>query len=92
MINTYLTFNLNKILNADEEITKSIVPEKAWPSVKNELIHKRNKLFFNRLLILAKKNVLFVAVGASHLAGDDGLLQQFFQAGYKKKSLIPFKK
>ena len=92
MIKTYLTFNLNKILNADEEITKSIVPEKAWASVKNELIHKRNKLFLNRLLILAKKNVLFVAVGASHLAGDDGLLQQFFQAGFKKKSLIPFKK
>ena len=92
MIKTYLTFNLNKILNVDEEITKSIVPEKVWSSVKNELIHKRNKLFFNRLLILAKKNVLFVAVGASHLAGDDGLLQQFFQAGFKKKSLIPFKK
>jgi uncharacterized protein YbaP (TraB family) len=92
MIKTYLTFNLNKILNVDEEITKSIVPEKVWPSVKNELIHKRNKLFFNRLLILAKKNVLFVVVGASHLAGDDGLLQQFFQAGFKKKSLIPFKK
>jgi uncharacterized protein YbaP (TraB family) len=36
--------------------------------------------------------VLFVAVGASHLAGDDGLLQQFVQAGFKKKSLIPFKK
>ena len=92
MIKTYLTFNLNKILNVDEEITKSIVPEKVWSSVKSELIHKRNKLFFNRLLILAKKNVLFVAVGASHLAGDDGLLQQFFQAGFKKKSLIPFKK
>ena len=92
MIKIYLTFNLNKILNADEEITKSIVPKKAWSSVKNELIHKRNKLFFNRLLILAKKNVLFVAIGASHLAGDDGLLQQFFQAGFKKKSLIPFKK
>ena len=92
MIKTYLTFNLNKILNVDEEITKSIIPEKSWSSVKNELIHKRNKLFFNRILILAKKNVLFVAVGASHLAGDDGLLQQFFQAGFKKKSLIPFKK
>jgi len=92
MIKTYLTFNLNKILNVDEEITKSIIPEKAWSSVKNELIHKRNKLFFNRLQILAKKNVLFVAIGASHLAGDDGLLQQFFQAGFKKKSLIPFEK
>ncbi len=92
MIHTYLTFNLNKILNIDEQITKSIVPKKTWALVKNELIHKRNKLFFKRLMILAKRNVLFVVVGASHLAGDDGLLQQFVQAGYKKKSLEPFKK
>ena len=92
MIQTYLTFNLNKILNIDEQITKSIVPKKKWALVKNELIHKRNKLFFKRLMILAKRNVLFVVVGASHLAGDDGLLQQFVQAGYKKKPLEPFKK
>jgi len=92
MIQTYLTFNLNKILTIDEQITKSIVPKKKWVLVKNELIHKRNKLFFKRLMILAKRNVLFVVVGASHLAGDDGLLQQFVQAGYKKKPLEPFKK
>ncbi len=92
MIKTYLKFNLNKILNIDEQITKSIVPKKTWPLVRNELIHKRNKLFFKRIMILAKKNVLFVVVGASHLPGDDGLLKQFAQAGFKKKSLEPFKK
>ena len=92
MIQTYLTFNLNKILNVDEEITKSIVPKKTWALVKNKLIHKRNKLFFKRLVVLAEKNVPFVVVGASHLSGDDGLLQQFVQAGYKKKPLKSFKK
>jgi len=92
MIKTYLTFNLNKILNVDEEITKSIVPKKTWALVKNKLIHKRNKIFFKKLLILAEKNILFVVVGASHLAGDDGLLQKFVQAGFKKKPLKPFKK
>ena len=92
MIQTYLTFNLNKILTVDEEITKYIVPNSSWSIVRNELIHKRNKLFFKRLMILAKKNILFVVVGASHLAGDDGLLQQFVQEGFTKKSLDPFKK
>ena len=91
MIKTYLTFNLNKILNVDEEITKSIIPKKTWALVKKKLIHKRNKLFFKRLVILAEKNIPFVVVGASHLAGDDGLLQQFVQAGYKKKPLKSFK-
>jgi len=92
MIKTYLIFNLNKILNVDEKITKSIVPKTTWDIVKNELIQKRNKLFFKRLMILAKKNNLFVVVGASHLAGNDGLLQRFAQAGFTKKSLKPFKK
>tara|TARA_B100000768_G_C11239183_1_gene358687 strand:+ start:338 stop:1192 length:855 start_codon:yes stop_codon:yes gene_type:complete len=91
MIKTYLTFNLNKILNVDEEITKSIIPKKTWALVKKKLIHKRNKLFFKRLVILAEKNIPFVVVGSSHLAGDDGLLQQFVQAGYKKKPLKSFK-
>jgi uncharacterized protein YbaP (TraB family) len=92
MIQTYLTFNLNKILNVDEEITKSIVPKKTWALVKNELIHKRNKLFFKRLVFLAEKNIPFAVIGASHLAGDNGLLQQFVQAGFTIKSLEPFKK
>ena len=92
MIQTYLTFNLNKILNVDEKITKSIVPKKTWALVENELIHKRNKLFFKRLVFLAEKNIPFAVIGASHLAGDNGLLQQFVQAGFTIKSLEPFKK
>lgn len=92
MIKTYLTFDLDKILSVDEKITKSTIPNKSWRYVKNELIHKRNKLFFERLMTLLKKNNLFVVVGASHLGGSDGVLDQFVHAGFKKKPLEAFKK
>ena len=71
MIQTYLTFNLNKILNVDEKITKSIVPKKTWALVKNELIHKRNKLFFKRLVFLAEKNIPFQRSALSRATGTD---------------------
>lgn len=43
-------------------------------------------------MTLLKKNNLFVVVGASHLGGSDGVLDQFVHAGFKKKPLEAFKK
>ena len=47
-------------------------------------------LFFNRILELEEGNKLFIAVGASHLAGKNGLLNLFQDAGYSLKPLAPF--
>ena len=91
LIEKYLTFDINKILSVDEEITKMIMPKNSWDFVRNKLIIERNNLFYERLNILLAKNNLFVVVGASHLGGDSGLLKQFAQAGFTTEPLEAFK-
>lgn len=91
LIEKYLTFDVNKILSVDEEITKAIIPKNSWDFVKNKLVIERNKLFYERLNVLLTKNNLFVVVGASHLGGDSGLLKQFAQAGFTTVPLEAFK-
>ena len=86
-----MTFDINKILSVDKEITKKIIPKNSWDTVRNKLIIERNKLFFERLNVLLTKNSLFVVVGASHLGGDNGLLKQFAQAGFTTEPLEAFK-
>ena len=91
LIGKYLTFDINKILSFDEEITKKIIPKKSWGFVRNKLIFERNKLFFERLKVLLIKNNPFVVVGASHLGGDNGLIKQFAQVGFTAVPLEAFK-
>ena len=54
---------------------------------KEKILINRNKVFFNRAHELSKNNRLFIAVGASHLGGSNGLLKQFELAGYKLNAL-----
>lgn len=48
---------------------------------------KRNILFGKRVKDLIKGNKLFIAIGASHLGGKTGLLNQFKEAGFKIKPM-----
>ena len=57
--------------------------------MKEKLIYARNQLFFDRIMDLANGNNLFIAVGASHLGGGNGLLNLFREAGYRLKPLPP---
>jgi uncharacterized protein YbaP (TraB family) len=57
--------------------------------MKDKLIYARNQLFFDRIMGLANGNNLFIAVGASHLGGGNGLLNLFREAGYRLKPLPP---
>ena len=91
LIEKYMTFDINKILSVDTEITKKIIPKNSCDTVRNKLIIERNKLFFERLNVLLTKNNLFVVVGASHLGGNSGLLKQFSQAGFTSEPLDAFK-
>lgn len=47
------------------------------------MINKRNRLMLERSLPLLAKGNAFIAVGASHLPGDKGLVELFRKAGYE---------
>ncbi len=48
-----------------------------------DLISKRNHVMQARALSLLSEGNLFIAVGAMHLPGDEGLVELIRQAGYK---------
>jgi len=85
LLSAYLTFNTEKILNTDTQITKSLVSKSTWKKMEYYFLTKRNKFFGERVKELIKGNRVFIAVGASHLGGKTGLLNQFKEAGFKLK-------
>ena len=87
LVSAYLTFNTEKILNTDILITKSFVSKTIWEKMEYYFLTRRNKFFGERIKELIKGNRVFIAVGASHLGGEAGLLNQFKDAGFKLKPL-----
>ena len=87
LMSAYLTFDTEKILKVDSTITKKLVSEQVWKKMELNLLTKRNKLFGKRIMELIKGNKIFIAIGASHLGGETGLLNQFKQAGFKLKPI-----
>lgn len=87
LMQAYLSQNLDKIIMINEGLMKRLVSESMWIKIRKKLLLNRNKIFFNRADRLTNNNRLFIAVGASHLAGDNGLLKQFEDGGYQLKAL-----
>jgi uncharacterized protein YbaP (TraB family) len=87
LVSAYLTFNTEKILNTDTQITKSLVSKSTWEKMEYYFLTRRNKFFGERVKELIKGNRIFIAVGASHLGGETGLLNQFKEAGFKLKPI-----
>ena len=87
LVSAYLTFNTEKILNTDTLITKSLVSKATWEKMEYYFLTRRYKFFGERVKELIKGNRVFIAVGASHLGGDTGLLKQFSDAGFKLKPM-----
>ena len=87
LMSAYLTFNTDKILETDIQITKSLVSNSVWKKMEYYFLTKRNKFFGERVKELIIGNRVFIAVGASHLGGETGLLKQFKDAGFKLKPI-----
>lgn len=61
---------------------KQGIPESAFQGFKDGLVTKRNLKMRDSAVPLLEKGGAFIAVGALHLSGKEGLVELFRQAGY----------
>jgi uncharacterized protein len=90
LMKKYLSADVDQIRNTDERLTGKILPEALWAKVKIQLMDERNKKMVIKIKELSKDKQLFIAVGASHLAGQDGLLSQLRKSGFKISPMKAF--
>ena len=83
LMNAYLQGDSDKISALDEQITGGMLPKELWAKMRKSLLDERNVVMAQRAIAAANDKSIFVAVGASHLAGDNGLIAAFKKAGYK---------
>lgn len=79
----YVGGDSDKIKALDEEVTSGMLPKELSQKIIDRLLVKRNVVMAERATAVAKDSSVFIAVGASHLAGDDGLIAAFRKAGFK---------
>jgi uncharacterized protein YbaP (TraB family) len=79
----YLAGDSNKVAALDEKITGGMLPPALWAKMRSKLLDERNVVMVQRITEEAKNKSIFVAVGASHLAGKGGLIARLKEAGYK---------
>ena len=83
----YLAGDSDKISALDEQITGGMLPKEIWAKMRTKLLDERNVVMAERSIKVANEKPVFVAVGASHLAGDNGLIAAFKKAGYKLSAM-----
>ena len=83
LLNAYLKGDSAVIAKVDEKATASTLPPALWKKMRTRLLEERNATMAEHIADKADDKRLFVAVGAAHLAGKDGILARLRQAGYK---------
>lgn len=83
LLNAYLKGDGEKLAALNAEITGSGMPQDLWERMRVKLLDERNAKMAERMLAAAKNKKLFIAVGASHLAGKGGLIDSLKQAGFQ---------
>jgi uncharacterized protein YbaP (TraB family) len=83
LVQAYLKGDSEKLARLNAEITGNSMPTDLWARMKIKLLDERNELMAERVLAAAKTKKLFVGVGASHLAGEGGLIERLKKAGFK---------
>jgi len=86
----YISGDVEQIRKTDERLTGKLMSEAMWAKIKVQLMGERNKKMAIKIKELAKDKQLFIAVGASHLAGQDGLLNQLRDSGFKMSPIKAF--
>ena len=83
----YLKGDSDKISALDEQITGGMLPKEIWAKMRVKLLDERNVVMAQRAIPAANEKPIFIAVGASHLAGDNGLIAAFKKAGFKLSAI-----
>jgi len=83
LVQAYLKGDSDKLAVLNAEITGGIMPADLWVRMRIKLLDERNALMAERIFEAAKTKKLFVGVGASHLAGNGGLIDRLKKAGFK---------
>jgi uncharacterized protein YbaP (TraB family) len=87
LLKTYQSGDLKKIIDLDDKITGGMLPKAVWKNMRVKLIDERNAGMAEGLVSVAKDQAVFAAVGASHLAGDGGILGRLRNAGFAVTSV-----
>ena len=82
LLKAYQSGDLKKIIDLDDKITGGMLPKAVWENMRVKLIDERNAGMAEGLVSEAKDQSVFAAVGASHLAGEGGLLGRLRAAGF----------
>lgn len=87
LMHAYLAGDSAKIAALDDSITGGMLPPQLWARMKTKILDDRNKVIATRIMEEAQVKSVFVAVGASHLAGETGLLTSLKKAGYQLQGI-----
>jgi len=77
----YLAKDLNGLLTASAQ--HPYADEPLYKELNKRLLTDRNKLMIDRMQPYLQKGNAFIAVGALHLPGNDGIIENLNQQGYK---------
>lgn len=80
------TFYLEENIDGLNDVVDSYMSDE-YADFKKDLLTKRNKKWVPAIEELAKRGSSFIAVGAGHLPGKDGLIDLLRKAGYKVEAV-----
>lgn len=89
MVGMYQQHNLNQLCDyiQKERSNDKIISKKFYDNI----FIKRNQIMFDRTKDMVKNETVFIAVGAGHLCGENGLINQYKMAGYKVRAMNDMK-
>ena len=88
LIQAYLSGDIDKVAALDAELTSDDLPAGLWEKLRTQLLDERNIVMAQRIAQAARQRSMFVAVGAAHLPGADGLLQQLANLGFQVSPVL----
>ena len=77
----YLQRDLNGLLNASAQ--HPYADEPVYKELNKKLLTDRNKIMIDRMQSVLQEGGAFIAIGALHLPGNDGVIAGLSQQGYK---------